>query len=720
MTYRRAWVLALCLCLTPLAAARAGDLADEADLLFELGTDSFRAHDYKQALERFLASNRLVPNRNVLANIGATYAALKQYPAAYRYRPAALDGETDAQARAALEKALAKVSPQVAVLRVTSTPPGATIFIDRKDLGPRGQTPVLLGFPKGKVKVMSEAEGFEVPPPQDVELTPGQEVTVELKMVRVVGTVAITGTPYGALVTVENMSDVGCAMPCELQLPPGRRTLQIRKDGYLPSYRRVEVLAKKTIAADFALAPVTGGLVVNTDERGAAVEVDGHLLGFTPAVLEVPVGDRVVKVSLNGFQSQETTVKVAAGEQAHVELAMSPVEEVSAASRTAEKLEDAPSSVTVISGNELKAMGYPTIWEAVRGERGIFLNDDHTYQSVGVRGFGPAGSYGNRVLVLLDGHSMNDNWLGSSYVGYDGRTDLGDIERIEIVRGPGSVLYGTGAFGGVINLVSRPADQSREQSVTVGTDETGLLRARASLREPFGGAGQVSLSASGLTGTGQSWYFPDYAAAGLPAESHGADGVLGGNLAMKLTWKDLTLQAQYNVRKKGIPTGEFDTLVGDDRSRYVDQRTFAELRFAPKLNNWLELFARAYFDGYYYDSALVSAPEDGGLRHENYWGSWVGAEARLTLRPHDSLRIMVGGEGQDHVRVQQYGAEQADTANPQVYLDQKNPFQIGAAYVNADWKPVNAIHISAGARLDTYSTFGSSVNPRVALIVKPY
>ncbi len=68
---------------------------------------------------------------------------------------------------------------------------------------------------------------------------------------------------------------------------------------------------------------------------------------------------------------------------------------------------------------------------------------------------GGSGGYGNRVLVLVDGQPMNDDWLGSSYVGYDARVGLEDVERIEVVRGPGSVLYGTNAFSGVINLVTR-------------------------------------------------------------------------------------------------------------------------------------------------------------------------------------------------------------------------------------------------------------------------
>ena len=67
----------------------------------------------------------------------------------------------------------------------------------------------------------------------------------------------------------------------------------------------------------------------------------------------------------------------------------------------------------------------------MRGIRGLYLSDDRSYETVGVRGFSRPGDYGNRVLVLIDGHPTNDNWVNSSYIGYDGRTDLEDVERID-------------------------------------------------------------------------------------------------------------------------------------------------------------------------------------------------------------------------------------------------------------------------------------------------
>jgi outer membrane receptor protein involved in Fe transport len=67
----------------------------------------------------------------------------------------------------------------------------------------------------------------------------------------------------------------------------------------------------------------------------------------------------------------------------------------------------------------------------------VFVGDDTSYATVGFRGFSTPGDYGNHVLVLVDGQPTNDDYVGASYVGYDARADIDDIQRIEIVRGAG-------------------------------------------------------------------------------------------------------------------------------------------------------------------------------------------------------------------------------------------------------------------------------------------
>src|SRR5450432_2139968 len=154
-------------------------------------------------------------------------------------------------------------------------------------------------------------------------------------------------------------------------------------------------------------------------------------------------------------------------------------------------------------------MAYPTIAEAIRGVRGIYLSNDDTYVSTGVRGFSRPGDFGNRILVLLDGHPTNDDWVGTSYVGFDARVDLDDVERIEVIRGAGSVVYGTGAFFGVINLVTRSNDAPSHTELALSTAQ-GAGRARATLVWHAADDAGLWVSIAGAQSAGSDHYYPAY------------------------------------------------------------------------------------------------------------------------------------------------------------------------------------------------------------------
>ena len=98
--------------------ARADANADEADLRFRRGTALFKAERYDEALLEFLASNRLVPNRNVVFNIARSYEALEQLEEAYRYYAEYIAAETDKEERRAAQKRLDDLAPR-AVLTAT-------------------------------------------------------------------------------------------------------------------------------------------------------------------------------------------------------------------------------------------------------------------------------------------------------------------------------------------------------------------------------------------------------------------------------------------------------------------------------------------------------------------------------------------------------------------------------------------------------------------------
>lgn len=113
----------------------------------------------------------------------------------------------------------------------------------------------------------------------------------------------------------------------------------------------------------------------------------------------------------------------------------------------------------------------------VRSVQGAYMEDDRFCHGIGIRGLFMPGSDGNRVLVLMDGRPMNDNWIGSSYVDYDARTDIKNVDRLEVIWSPGSVLYGTNAFSGVINRMSRGRESP--SSGSVGISGSGVARAWA-------------------------------------------------------------------------------------------------------------------------------------------------------------------------------------------------------------------------------------------------
>jgi len=719
---------------------RADDVADEADFQFQLGAERYDQQDYKGALEHFLASNRLVPNRNVLFNIARTYEQLKRAPDAYRYYLLAAENETNPAGKKRAEDALARITPSVAILKVETDPPGATVYLDRKDLGPRGETPRTLGLAPGRRKVIVEKAGYEPLESEVVQLEIGKEVKLDLKLKLIFGTARLEGET-GAQVKVDDENGpFACTVPCSLDVAPGHHTFFLFKEGYQTTEIQSDIAPNQVTQVRAKLASQTGALVVSSDVRDALITVDGQAVGFTPAVLNVTVGRHTVAISQQGYRPYAQEIFVTTRHETKVDAQLSFVEEVSAASRITESVEDAPASVSVISAQELRAMGYPTIAEAIRGVRGIYLSDDRSYVTVGVRGFSRPGDYGNRVLVLLDGQPMNDNYIWSSYVGTDGRVDIDDIERIEVVRGPGSVLYGSSAFFGVINLVTRSRTEPTHAEASLSTFDYGIGRARATGVVRFSPESGFWSTVSGLNGAGRDFFFREYKSdprdpnATIGADGQPTDGFTRGNdrqwagmLTGRFWYKSFTLQWFMNSRRKHLPTGEYDTVFGSSRNRFVDTRGMLEARFEPRVSSTVQLLSRAHANMYDFDGHSVYRPEEEGPSRDTYRGRWGGFEQRVVYTPSDALRLTVGGEVIRHFTTGQSGANDAgaylldDNGRP----GRNDPFTVGAAYANADVAATKRVKIAAGARLDYYSNlqkfeFLPAFNPRLAVILKPY
>jgi outer membrane receptor protein involved in Fe transport len=181
-------------------------------------------------------------------------------------------------------------------------------------------------------------------------------------------------------------------------------------------------------------------------------------------------------------------------------------------------------------------------------------------------------------------------------------------------------------------------------------------------------------------------------------------------------WRWLTLQGFFNTHDKRLPSGEFETLLADPRTHQQDTRGFLEARAEPTLSRHVQLFSRVYWNVYRFRGTFAYDAADGGPYNDDFDSQWAGAEQRVVVTPAKPLRLTVGAEGQLHYKV----LERASDDDGLSYEEKGHTFQVGAAYALADVTATEALRLSGGVRIDAYSTFGTSLNPRAALIIRPY
>lgn len=126
----------------------------------------------------------------------------------------------------------------------------------------------------------------------------------------------------------------------------------------------------------------------------------------------------------------------------------------------------APAALDVITNEEIRRSGHRTVAEVLRLSPGVFVGQSSSHRwAISPRGFN--GLLANRTLVLEDGRKLYDPLLGGTFWEVQDPL-LEDVDRIEVIRGPGATLWGANAVNGVINIVTRPAKESQGLYVTGG------------------------------------------------------------------------------------------------------------------------------------------------------------------------------------------------------------------------------------------------------------
>jgi len=397
------------------------------------------------------------------------------------------------------------------------------------------------------------------------------------------------------------------------------------------------------------------------------------------------------------------------------------VQTVVSASRYRQKLSEAPSSVTIITAEEIRKFGYRTLADILKSVRGFSTTYDRNYQYVGVRGFGRLGDYNTRILLLVDGHRVNDAIYASAPIGTEFVLDVDLIERIEISRGPGSSLYGSNAFFAVVSIVTRRAKDLTGAELSAEAGSHDAFKGRASYGHGASG-GNAVISATGYGSRGGSLYFREFDPQYALADPRSRNGGYADNCDYdrsrsgyaRFERGGFQLAGVYLERVKGVPTASYGTDFNDPGNRTTDLRGYVDLQYDKRLAEIAELNVRVYYDVYRYTGDYVYT---GTVNRDRAEGAWYGSDVRITSRFLNIHHVIAGIENEASAQQDQYNADVSPAA---VYLDDHRRSRSWAAYVQDEIAVSRLLRIYAGVRRDHTSTFGGTTNPRLAAIIAPY
>jgi len=400
------------------------------------------------------------------------------------------------------------------------------------------------------------------------------------------------------------------------------------------------------------------------------------------------------------------------------------VPKVYGASKLEQKTTEAPSSVTIITADEIKKQGYRTLADVLGSVQGFNISYDRDYAFLGARGIS-LGDFNDRVLLLVDGHRVNNDFNDGAFIDTAFLLDIDLVDRVEIIRGPGSALYGNNAFFGVINVITRQGRQldGMEASAEYGSYDTGKIR--VSFGKLFTNGVQMLLSGTYYDSGGHDRLF--YKEFDTPAQNNGVaqnmDGDASGSLFGSLGYGDFTLESAFNQRVKVNPTAQFTlTTFNDPRLRTIDDQDYAALKYAHSFEEVADVTARVYYDGYthaigYPQSLVTNNVVVSRYSSEKDIGEWWGSEVQLNKRLWDRHVITLGAEYRDDfLQDSRVVVQDQPEQGSHVRTDR----QSYGVYAQGDLAVLTNLHFNAGVRYDQYGDFSPAVNPRLALIYQPW
>ncbi len=353
-------------------------------------------------------------------------------------------------------------------------------------------------------------------------------------------------------------------------------------------------------------------------------------------------------------------------------------EVVITATKTAYLLEDVPVSTTIITREEIEELGAQNVGEALCGAAGVKID---CYGGTGATSnVSLRGSSAQQVLVLVDGRAVNLPSLGVADLSM---YPVDNIERIEVVRGPASALYGASALGGVINIITREGkgESAGEASVSYGTFNTQIYR--------LSHGGKVSDI--------------DYFVTGSRNTSDGDrenSECSGYNFTGKVNVDKLAVSFGWTAQDKGVPGSiawPSPQACQDDEKRWVDTTyKFGSGRF--------NLTGKVFFANHWQEFKNPDISQDDISDNDQ-----LGLELRQDFTLGESNHLVLGlNWEEDKVDVKDIGGPSR--------IGGKQSITTKAVYLQDEIKLAESLTVVLGCRYDNPSAYGDEISPRLSAI----
>ncbi|MBV8781616.1 MAG: TonB-dependent receptor [Phycisphaerae bacterium] len=391
---------------------------------------------------------------------------------------------------------------------------------------------------------------------------------------------------------------------------------------------------------------------------------------------------------------------------------------VVAADMRKQTLQQAPASVNVVSANDIELFNYRSLADVLRGQRSFYIYNDGLNSFAGVRGFQRPGDPNARILVLEDGRPTNELVYGQSHFDQDFVVPMEAVKQVEIVRGPGSSLYGTNAMFGVINVVTKDGADVNGIAVKTeaGTAET--IHENVLYGEQFKGGWDVIADISGFSTAGDQDIIYD----GVTDAAHNfghirhsddQDTVTG---FAKIKNGPITFQVDSASRQTDDSTATYLTSFFNP-GWLKEHQTNATLRL-DKAFDGQDLHAMLYYTHYdfrlksIYDTTQVTTPYD---YYTNAEDDFIGEQVHYGWQVTPDFHLLAGADATEALHTRQYDT---DTIDGQI-LNVPASYSSFGLFVEGEQKVTSWLTVTVGGRFDEVQRVGTNLSPRVAVVVTP-